>query len=192
MGLNTWKTWTVVFGPLPIWKPGPWKRSVVTRITLLSSNRIVTWFIPEFCSFTSSFSCWSLVLKLGNICWVAVENPRFEWYSKCYFIVTQWSLIRLQIGDLGAKDHRKLHLLPIYHVVIQWELKNLIAANIVGTIKWNCSQVPNRPKTLTFWSSPGQHPEEVTQFCALAVPNRDWGLCSVCNPDCGHVAWNCW
>jgi hypothetical protein len=52
-----------------------------------------------------------------------------------YFTETQRILIGSQIGDQGVKDHAKLHLLHIYHIVIQSELKYLIGAKVRSSRK---------------------------------------------------------
>jgi hypothetical protein len=45
--------------------------------------------------------------------------------------LTHCILIGLQIAEWAAKVHRKLHIVHIYHIVIQLELKHLIAAKLL-------------------------------------------------------------
>jgi hypothetical protein len=91
----------------------------------------------EWCSFRSSFTSRSAILNLSNIRCVPVKTPRFERDFLCYFIATERILIGVQIGDHGVKEHLKLHLLRIDHVMIRYELENLIGATYIGTAKWN-------------------------------------------------------
>jgi len=49
-----------------------------------------------------------------------------------YFTATQRILIRSQSGGLDVEEHAKLHVLRIYHIVIQSELKYWIGAKVLS------------------------------------------------------------
>jgi hypothetical protein len=82
---------------------------------------------------------------------IFVEQPwkiRNFW---CYFTVTQWILLRLQIGDQKLKEHPKLHILHIEHFVIQSELKQIIRAQVLSSQKWGTAVCNTKQKKPQFW-----------------------------------------
>jgi len=52
-----------------------------------------------------------------------------------FFQATQRIVIISQIEEWEVKEHQKLHLLRIYHIVIQSELKSLIGAKVLSLRK---------------------------------------------------------
>ena len=107
---------------------GPYHLIFSAPIKFLSSHHIAIWSIHERCSFRRSCTsqCW--ICNLINICWVAVKLC-CKWCLNCGFsTVAQWISIGLQIRDWKEKEHLKLHLSCIDHIVIRWELKNSIGA----------------------------------------------------------------
>jgi hypothetical protein len=52
-----------------------------------------------------------------------------------YFTATQQIVIGSQIGEWKVKEHPKLHLLHIYHIVIGLQLKSLIGAKVLSLQK---------------------------------------------------------
>jgi len=57
-----------------------------------------------------------------------------------FFKETQQIVIGSQIGEWEAEEHLKLHLLRIYHTVIQSQLKYLIQAKVLGVRKYKTVQ----------------------------------------------------
>jgi len=72
-----------------------------------------------------------------------------------YFTATQWIVIRSQFGEWKVKEHLKLHLLHIYHIVIRSQLKYLIGAKDLSSRKWGSVVWYNWPKNCGFISGPG-------------------------------------
>jgi len=83
------------------------------------------------------------------IWWIFLEllwkTPRFL----DYFTVTQWIMIGSQNGQQEVKVYPKLHLLHIYHIVVQSELKYLFEAKVLSSCKWDSTGCKTRPKYCT-------------------------------------------
>jgi len=60
-----------------------------------------------------------------------VELLRNNAENKAFFEATQRIVIGSQFGEWEVKEHRKLHLLRIYHIAIQSQLKYLIGPKVV-------------------------------------------------------------
>jgi len=56
--------------------------------------------------------------------------------NEAFFTVTRRMLIISQIEQLEVKEHLKLHLLHIYHIVIWSKLKYLIGAKVLSSWQW--------------------------------------------------------
>ena len=71
----------------------------------------------------------------------AIRSLFVEWLWNntedfAFFEATQLIVIGLQIGQREVIKHLKLHLLRIYHSVIQSQLKYLIGAKVLSSRKW--------------------------------------------------------
>jgi len=99
-------------------EPGSCNDGIFAEITYFSSDLNTTWSICEWCCFRRSFNCCSPMMNLNNIRRVAVEIPQFVCDFECYVRVTQWIFITVQIGALGVKELRKLHILETDNVMI--------------------------------------------------------------------------
>ena len=180
--LTTRKTRTVGNGPVLPPKTRHFKFTILAPIKYLSSDRITTWSIRRLCSINSYFTSRIQICDRTNIRWVATENPRISLKICPCFTATQRILIRSQIWMLEVKELVKLYNLHIHHVTIQSELRYLIGAKVVGTIKWN--------------RGPGLCPVRVTNpprqsgSGCLAVPDPDRGLRFGSNPDRSRVTRN--
>jgi len=134
--LNWWnrsyytKTRTVAIGPgLPL-KSQHFNITSVAQIKYLSSDRIVTWSIRKLSSFMRSFTSHFQICNPTNICWVAIENPRFSLENWPNFTAIQRILVELQIGQREAKQRKELHNLRIDHVTIRSELRYFIGTKV--------------------------------------------------------------
>jgi len=130
------KTWTVAIGLVLPPKTCHFNITSLAPIKYLSSDCIVTWSIRKLCSFMRSFTSRFQICDLTNICWVAIENPRFSHHIWTYFTAIQRILVGWQIWRLEAKEHIKLYNLIIDHVTILSELRYLIGAKVES----NCKQ----------------------------------------------------
>jgi len=120
-----WK-WTVV--PFYSSFNSGWALAV---IKCLGSDRIMIWSIPRLCSCDSSSTFRFQIGFQSNIDWVAAKKRQIDGIIGGFSTATQWITVWLQIWNLEVKEGPKLHNLPIDHVMIQSELRYLIAANIL-------------------------------------------------------------
>jgi len=123
------------------------KCTILAPIKYLSSDRIVTWSVRRLCSFSPSFPSHSQICDLTSIPWVAIENPHFSAEISPYFPAIQRILAQSQIWQREVKEGLKLHNLRTDHVTIPSELRYLIGGKVAGTVIWNRSLVPTRPRT---------------------------------------------
>jgi len=88
-------------------------------------------------------------------------------YFRHHCTATQPISIRSQIGQKKVKQHAKVHLLRIYHIVIQSELKYLIGAQVMCLRKWGSAVGKTCPNNCRFMSGPGNNLALVTRFGLL-------------------------
>jgi len=77
---------------------------------------------------------------------IFVQSMQQTTNCRCDFTLSQRILIRLQIGEQEVKEHAKLHLVHIYHIVIQSELKYLFGAKVLSLWKWGSAKCKTWPK----------------------------------------------
>jgi len=135
----------------------------------------VTWLIVRLCRISHSFTSRFQICDPTNICWVAIENPHISHTIRHYCAAIQQILIWSQIWNWEVEERSKLHNLHIHYVTIRSEPKNLIAAEVATTIKWNCSPVPTLPKTRQFMSGQGNNPGLVDRFMLLRSSQSEPG-----------------
>jgi len=95
--LTTRKTWTIGNGPvLPatLWH---FKFTMLALIKYVSSDRIMIWSIPTFCSFSGCFTSCCHICDRPNISLVTIENLRIGLTIWCYFRAIQQVLVGLRI-----------------------------------------------------------------------------------------------
>jgi len=96
-----------------------------------SSDRIMTWWIRIWCSFSRSFTSCIPICNPTDIRWV-VEKWGQIWPENCGFsIATQWILVGSQIWKWEVKEGPEMNNLDVDHGMIRWKLKYLIGAVVV-------------------------------------------------------------
>ena len=105
--------------------------ATVAPIKYLSSDRITIWSVRRLCSFSPSFTSRCQICDWTNIHWFAVKSHHIWGEIPGFSIATRRILVRPQIWEREVKERLKLHNLRTDHIVIQSELKYLIAAKIV-------------------------------------------------------------
>jgi len=129
------KTQTIAIGLVFPPKTRHFNLTTLAPIEYLSSDHIMIWSIHRLCSFRSFFTSRFQICNPTNIRGVAIENPRISLKSCPYFTATQRISVRSQIWMLEVEEIITLYKLRIHHVLIRSELKSLIAASAVESIK---------------------------------------------------------
>jgi hypothetical protein len=104
----------------------------VAPIMYLSSDRIITWSLPRFCSFSSSFTSRGQICDRTNIRWVSVKLRHILPQNRWLTIATQRLSVWSDIWQWEVKEQLKLYNLRTDHVMIPSELKYLIWAKNVN------------------------------------------------------------
>jgi len=129
------KTQTIEIWPVLPPKPRYFNLTTLALIKNLSSDHIVTCSICKLCSFSRCFTSRFQICDPTNILAVPIENWRNSLKIGPYFTATQRISVGLQIWMLEVEVLAKLHNSRTHHVMIQSELKNLIAAKAGGNLK---------------------------------------------------------
>jgi len=144
-------TRTVAMGPVLPATTQYFIIATLAPIKYLCSDRIMTWSIRRLCSFSISFTSSLQIYDLTNTRGVAIEHPGISLNICAHCTAIQRISVGSQIWMLEVKDLAKLHKLCIHHVMIRSELKNLIAAKAVQTVKSELRSGSNPAKNPKFY-----------------------------------------
>jgi len=182
-GLTTRKTRTIGNGPVSQPKTRHFKFPIMDPIKYWSSDRTMTWSVRTLCSVSHSFTSHCQICDRTNIRWVAIENARISLKIWCYFTVIQRIFVWSQIWKREVEQRLKLHNLHIHHVMICWDLRYLIGAKVAGTVRWNRSGGPTRPKIRGLMSGLGNKPAKTQWVGSLAGSGTKPNQTASQNPD---------
>jgi len=157
-------TRTIAIGPVLPPKTRHFNITTLAPIKNLSSDRIMTWSVCRLFSSSRSFTSRFQICDPTNICWVAIENPIVSCKIGLHFTATQRISVRSQIWKREVKEGLELHNLHTDHLMMQSELKYLIGAKVVGTVKMEPRSGCNPAKNRGFMSGPGNKPTKTARF----------------------------
>jgi len=149
------KTWTVAIGPVLPPNTRHFYFTSLAPMKYLSSDRIVTWSVHRFCSFTSSFAYRFQICDPTNIRGVPIENPQIPLRIGPFFTATQRISVGLQMWMLQVKELIILHNLRTNHVTVRSELTYLIGVKAVRTINLESNRTEPQVNTRTAGRLPG-------------------------------------
>ena len=158
------KTRTVAIGPVLPPKTRHFNITTLASIKYLSSDRIMTWSVCRLCSSSRSFTSRFQICVPTNIRWVAIENPLISRKMGLYFTATQRITVGSQIWKREVKERLEMHNLRTDHLLIWSELKYLIGAKVVRTVKMELRSGYNPAKNRGFMSGPGNNPAKTARF----------------------------
>ena len=176
LSLTIWKTKPIA--NWPVLPPNTRHFNITTAppIQFLSSVRIITWSICRLCSSSRSFTSGYRICDQTNIRWVAIEYWQISHESCSSFTPSQRISVGSQIWKRELKEQQELHTLDTDHVMIQWELENLIAAQSVGTVMLDHNSENTRPKNRRSMSVPGNRLTKTKRvgFLARSGTEMNW------------------
>jgi len=112
-----------------------------------------------------------------------VESFRTMHNFWCTFTATQGIVIRSPIREWEVKEHRQLHLLRLYHIVIRSELNCLFGTKVLSSWQWGSALWKTRPRVCGFMSAPGNKPAKTQRVRFLDGSGSEPHLLSGSNPD---------
>jgi len=131
----------------------------------------MTCWIRRLCSVSCSFTSHFQICDATNMRWVAIEIPHMSLKICPYFTATQRVSVGSQICKRDVIAQLKLHNLQIDHVTIRSELKYLIVAKAVGTVKLEPLPGSNQAKIPQFNVRSGKQPRQEN---ASRIVRRVW------------------
>ena len=148
------KTWTIAIGSVLPPKTRQFNITTLPPIKYLSSDRTVTWSVHRMCSSSRFCTSQFQICARTNTHWVAIQTPQIWLTIGRNLTTTQWISVGSEIWTGKVKARWAVHNLHTDHVMIQSELKYLIAAKGVGTAKlelWASSCPVEQPRVYV-WS----------------------------------------
>jgi len=133
-GLTTRTTRPIGNGPVLPPKTPHFNITSLLPIKYLSSDRIMIWSVRRLRSSYCSSTSRSKIFDPTNIRWVAIENPLISLEICPFFTATQRISVESQIAMREVNERPERHNLRTDHVMIRWELKDLIGAKVLA--KW--------------------------------------------------------
>ena len=99
-------------------------------------------------------------------------------------------MLRSQIAAWKVKEHARVHLLRIDHIVMGLELKYLIAVKVRGSHQSGSAVCKTRSKKCRFIRRPDNNPSKTKQVGFLDRSGTKLNRVSGSNPDCWQVTRN--